>query len=297
MKIKYYKIIINFILIILIVVFSGCIDIFQSVNSKTIFVDINGKFDFVKIQDAINNSSENDTIFVYNGVYFENIIINKNLNLIGENKTNTIIDANKTGDVIYISDLVRVNISGFTLKNSGIMGSPNMDSAIDMRSNYNIIRDNIIISNEYGIFQLSSHYNNISNNKIYNNKEYGIYLLSNSNYNKITDNVFSLNSCGIRIKGSRYNELNRNIFQGNQKGVYFCCGAQQNIVYNNVFINNSLWHAQDTVGDNYWNYEEIGNYWDDYNLSEEKPYIITYKGQDNYPIANLSYIEWHNSFS
>ena len=118
-----------------------------------------------------------------------------------------------------------------------------------------------------------------------------------SNYNKITDNVFSLNSCGIRIKGSRYNELNRNIFQGNQKGVYFCCGAQQNIIYDNVFINNSLWHAQDTVGDNYWNYEESGNYWDDYNLSEEKPYIIAYKGQDNYPKVNLLDIEWYNSFS
>ena len=87
------------------------------------------------------------------------------------------------------------------------------------------------------------------------------------------------------------------ILQGNQKGVYFCCGAQQNIIYDNVFINNSLWHAQDTVGDNYWNYEESGNYWDDYNLSEVKPYIIAYKGQDNYPKLNLLDIEWYNSFS
>jgi parallel beta-helix repeat protein len=290
------KIIINFIVIIFLIILNGCIELNQPKNSNTIFVDINGKYDYNTIQDAVNNSLENDTIFVYEGIYYENIIINKNLNLIGENKNNTVIDGKNIGDVIFISEFNRANISGFTIKNSGNKSAPNMDSGIDIRSNYNIIKNNIILDNEYGIFQFSNMYNNISNNQILNNKEYGIYLLSNSNYNQINNNIFSLNSCCIRIKGSKYNDLKKNIFHNNQKGIYLCCGALKNTIYNNVFINNTLWHAQDAVGNNYWNSEEYGNYWDDYDFSSEESYAIKYKGQDYHPIKNLTNLVWYDNF-
>ena len=36
---------------------------------------------FTSIQDAINASSDGDTVFVYNGTYYENILINKTINL------------------------------------------------------------------------------------------------------------------------------------------------------------------------------------------------------------------------
>ena len=49
----------------------------------------------------------------------------------------------------------------------------------------------------------------------------------------------------------------------NQKGLFFCCGGANNIAYNNCFIKNTDWHAQDDE-DNTWDNGKIGNYWDDY---------------------------------
>jgi len=46
---------------------------------------------FNNIQNAINAVSENGTVHVYNGTYYENLIVNKTINLIGEDQNNTII--------------------------------------------------------------------------------------------------------------------------------------------------------------------------------------------------------------
>ena len=48
--------------------------------------------DYQKIQQAINHANSGDTIFIHNGTYFENVVVNKSLSLIGENQNTTIID-------------------------------------------------------------------------------------------------------------------------------------------------------------------------------------------------------------
>ena len=55
-------------------------------------VDDDGPADFYTIQGAINAASPGDTIFVYSGTYYENVVVNKTVSLIGENRSNTIID-------------------------------------------------------------------------------------------------------------------------------------------------------------------------------------------------------------
>jgi hypothetical protein len=44
---------------------------------------------FQHIQDAIDVSSNGNTVFVFSGAYYENIVIDESINLIGENKNNT----------------------------------------------------------------------------------------------------------------------------------------------------------------------------------------------------------------
>ena len=61
-------------------------------TSNTFYVDDDGTVEYTSIQDAIDNASDGDTIFVYNGIYEEeSFSINKSINLIGEDKENTII--------------------------------------------------------------------------------------------------------------------------------------------------------------------------------------------------------------
>ena len=97
------------------------------VKTTEIIVKKDGTGDFSTIQAGINAASEGITVRVYPGTYEENLVINnKNIVLIGESKASTIIDGNKEGSVIYVSNVNNIGayenshgleISGFTIQN------------------------------------------------------------------------------------------------------------------------------------------------------------------------------------
>ncbi len=112
----------------------------QTNNENTIYVDINGGADYIFIQEAINAAEDGDKIYVYSGNYYENIVINKSINIQGQDKTNTIIDGNDKGDVVYLSSNF-INFTGFTIQKSGMK---RYDEGINIDSDFNRITDNII---------------------------------------------------------------------------------------------------------------------------------------------------------
>ena len=57
-------------------------------------VDDDGPADFSTIQEAINAASPGDTIFVRNGIYYEIVVVNKTVSLVGESKETTIVNGN-----------------------------------------------------------------------------------------------------------------------------------------------------------------------------------------------------------
>ena len=84
-------------------------------NGNIHYVGGSGENNYTRIQDAIDNASDGDTVFVYDdsSPYYENVKVNKSINLIGENKDTTIINA--SGIVVNVS-ADNVNISSFTIK-------------------------------------------------------------------------------------------------------------------------------------------------------------------------------------
>jgi len=68
----------------------------------THYVGGTGLENYSKIQDAIDNSSEGDTIFVYNGTYQESLVISWSIRLIGENRGLVVIDGGNKTDTIAV---------------------------------------------------------------------------------------------------------------------------------------------------------------------------------------------------
>jgi parallel beta-helix repeat protein len=252
--------------------------------NKKLFVGGIGPNNYSRIQDAIDNASSGYTIFVYNGTYFENIIINKAIDLIGENKVTTIIDADNNGDVISIfSD--NVCISGFTILNSGISEYPfyefqgifidsnknkivgniiyNTEQGINLNSSFgNIIQANVIDNCiSHGIYQFNSFNNYISNNFILNCNYSGITLVVSDN-NIISHNTisYSIYEHGILLSISNNNTITKNSIIENRFGIKISISEDNNILSNNFLDNkrSAKFYALSSNSKNLWD----GNFWD-----------------------------------
>ncbi|MFX0209311.1 MAG: nitrous oxide reductase family maturation protein NosD, partial [Candidatus Hodarchaeota archaeon] len=198
-------------------------------RGKTLYVGGTGEGNYTKIQDAIDNASDGDTVYVYDdsSPYYELVVIDKSINLIGEDRDTTIIDGSE-GDIINIyAD--RVDISGFTIQNSGYNWD---DAGIEiMHSSYNSITGNIISNNYHGII-LYTNSNTISDNIITSNFDGGLILLGSKN-NIISINTFSDNVDGVILDGgSDYNNILDNVF--------FNDGVRISFAHQNTFSNNLI---------------------------------------------------------
>ena len=81
------------------------------VEAANIIVAKGSGGDYSTIQAAINNANNGDTIYIWSGTYYENVVVNKTVTIIGNGTGKTFINGSRTGDTIIVkSD--GVNITG-----------------------------------------------------------------------------------------------------------------------------------------------------------------------------------------
>jgi parallel beta-helix repeat protein len=188
---------------------------------------------FNKIQEGIDAVNENGTVIVYSGTYYENLIIDKTINLIGENKdTTNIVGLGIIKSVVYISaDFVKM--SGFQINYSGYIPIP----GIYILSNYTTITCNYISYSQWSGIFITGNNNTINNNLIDYNPDKGLYITGA--YNNIINNNISNNSYGILLVGPSSNNIlscNKIIF--NNRTAIALNKSNNNTIYDNVITSN-----------------------------------------------------------
>ena len=190
-------------------------------ESKTFYVDDDGIADFTSIQSAINAAEEYDTVFVYAGIYNEDIYIERPVYLRGEEKETTIINGTGEDNVVTIVGNY-IEISNFTIQNSNKSGyNPHYYwSGIEIsfdegKGNYNKIESCIVKDNNNGIcLKGNMKENEFIDNIVKNNSYYGIFFQGNA-YG-VDDILFSGNTVmdngyiGIELGVGKNNTLENN---------------------------------------------------------------------------------------
>jgi len=88
----------------------------MNAQASILYVGGIGFGNYTTIQEAVDAANPGDTVFVYGGLYPENVTIWKTISLVGENKENTTIDGGGTGNVVLVT-ANWVNITGFYVTN------------------------------------------------------------------------------------------------------------------------------------------------------------------------------------
>jgi parallel beta-helix repeat protein len=226
---------------------------------------------YQNISSGIEQASALDTVFVCNGAYFENVVVNKTLSLIGENPIDTIIDGGKTGSVVCV-EASNTNIDGFTIRNSGMSSS---DSGVKIvHSSGNNITNNIITNNCMGIRLYNSSNITLSHNQVLSSVLIEV-LLHYSNYSILTENTVSSTKdvFGIQLTYSNYNTVNGNNVSSCAYGIRICDSNNNTVTANNLFDNrvgirideyygpgcyNTL--RDNNMTNNEWNFQMQGSY-------------------------------------
>ncbi len=228
----------------------------------TLYVGGNGPDNYTWIQDAIDNASDFDTVFVYDdsSPYYENIIIDKSIQLIGENKDTTVINGSKLDNFLDTINITanNVNVQGFSIiENIGHY----YQAAILITGNYITISNCRIYNNNWvGISFLGSFNTQISNCEFFynliaihlvdsnnniiedcfcNDNGDDILLFENSHYNKIVNCTCIGNSfSGIHIQHSSDNQIINCTIKNGYEGIGLAYAPntkmQGNTINNNI---------------------------------------------------------------
>jgi parallel beta-helix repeat protein len=238
------------------------------------------------IEEAINNASSGDVIFVHKGTYYEDIAINKSISLVGEDRDLTVIYG------VQGTYVIRVVAGGSSIKDLTVRKNPSnvyQIGAILVSSAGSILEDDRIEDGFYGVM-LSSSYNNMISDNIVSNNTNGLSFYFSSE-NVVSGNVVENSDKGISLYSSDDNSFFDNTVYNNTDGLYLYSSFNNNVFYHNNFNNTFQLKSDSTNSTNVWSQNGEGNYWFDYSGQDlncdgigDSSYSTDTQGGDGYPL-------------
>ena len=271
-------------------------------KGSILYVGGSGPDNYTTIQSAINHAVDGDTVFVFNGLYDERIIVNRSIDVIGESNENTIINSVNGRTAVKIID------SGISFENFKITASTYSGpeyAGIHMRpSNEITVSNNVIFSAfYYGILGETLGDSLIIRNEILQS-EIGI-MIKNSPNNVIKRNMIIArredHGSGIWLSESHFNVCEYNDISDFVDGIAFSDSYSSRIYHNNFrglfrrglyFITTDFTHISDFF---VWN-----NYYSDWiGLKNPSMQFLPYSFFRGYFFGNLIFyipipaFDWH----
>ncbi len=189
------------------------------------------------LQAMIDAAAPNDTITPAPGIYLGSITIDKPLTLDGQGKVT--IDGRGEGSVIYLETDGAV-IRNLHLTNSGESHN-DIDAGVQVRGNFNVIKDNVIDDCLFGVDLQQSENNIVRRNKI-SSKDFPLgqrgdsVRLWYSFKNKITHNTID-QSRDMVVWYSRDNVLSHNTIHNSRYSLHFMYSQYNEVEYNRYYNN------------------------------------------------------------
>jgi len=203
-------------------------------RSHWLYVGGSGPGNYTRIQDAINDSQNGDTVFVYDdsSPYLESVKINKSILLKGENKDTTVISGNESINTVDF-DTNNINLTGFTIKN-GHYAITNNDVNISNCTVFN----NLIDDNYAGMWFEKTYNMTIIQNYFF--KNYFALNIENSHHIVMSSNTIKFNFEGVEMAGNENVTISLNTIELNSDiGMRFYL-SHISIVNNYKILRNSI---------------------------------------------------------
>ena len=201
--------------------------------------------DYASVQEAVDNAADGDVVLVKRGTYNGSVAINKRISLIGEDKTDTIIQGDWTlnGTVVLVehNDIV---VEKLSLKAAYDAGPHGRGVHLLQAKGCNVSGCNFVSYTGVWLYEASD--NTLENNKIDGTKAHmppvvGIKL-QNSDGNRIVgNNVIEYDyGFGISLESSDMNVLAENQLLNNFNGILVKNSHNNSITDNTVTVTMSV---------------------------------------------------------
>ncbi|MDY6892663.1 MAG: NosD domain-containing protein [Chloroflexota bacterium] len=178
--------------------------------------------DYLTIQAAVDAANPGDTIIIRDGIYTENIDIDKSLTIVSENGVElTSIQAARADDHIFHLTAGNVTVSGLSIYGANDWGYAGiyLDSVSGCTIANNRCGWDFNHKNRRGISLSYSHGNMISQNTCNQNNDHGV-MLEYSNDNTVVGNTCNQGLYGIGLYHASDNTISQNTCNQNISGCY-----------------------------------------------------------------------------
>ena len=199
-----------------------------------LYVGGSGPGNYSRIQDAINDASDGNTVFVYHdsSPYYENILVNKHLSIQGEDRNSTIVIVDNSSVAVNIASN-GVNISEFTFISKNNLNTFLLNDFCVIRDN---TLENISLRSDGDENPIAHDHIEITNNILrYRCQDFSTAIwLYSADYSVVEGNDITGCTYAINVGDARYSSVSSNYIHDCFGGISVTGGCFNRIVDNKI---------------------------------------------------------------